>query len=51
MRIDHRSLEALHAQARRERSEAVYRLIVAPLVRFLSAKPAPKHAPLRSRLA
>ena len=49
MRIDHRSLQALHAKARRERAEAVYRLLIAPVVRFFSSKPA--SAPLRSRLA
>ena len=49
MRVDHLTLVTLHAKARRERSEAVYRLLVAPVVRFLSSKPAT--APLRSRLA
>ena len=51
MRVDFPALEVLHARARRERAEAVYRLIVAPLARFFSSKPAPRHAPLRSRLA
>ena len=51
MRIDLAQLEALHARARRERAQAVYRLLIAPLVRLFTAKPAPRPAPLRSRLA
>lgn len=53
MRIDHRTLEALHHRARRERAEAVHRLLVAPLIRFFRNRPAPapRAAPLRSRLA
>ena len=51
MRIDFAQLEALHARARRERAQAVYRLLIAPLVGFFTSKPASKHAPLRSRLA
>ena len=51
MRIDYPDLEVLHARARRERAEMVWRLLIAPVVRFFSSKPAPKHAPLRSRLA
>jgi hypothetical protein len=34
MRIDYPHLETLHAQARRERAEAVYRLILLPLKRL-----------------
>jgi hypothetical protein len=53
MRIDYPDLEALHAQARRQRAEAVYRLLIAPVVRLLKKRPAPvaHTAPLRSRLA
>lgn len=51
MRIDYPELDVLYARARRERAQAVYRLLIAPLVRFFTSKPAPKHAPLRSRLA
>jgi hypothetical protein len=42
MRFDYPDLEVLVARARRERSEAVYQLIVAPLARLiakLSARP------------
>ena len=49
MRIDHRTLEALHQQARRERAQAVHRLLVAPVIRFFQKRPA--SVPLRSRLA
>lgn len=53
MRIDYPSLEIMHAQARRERAEMIYRLLIAPVVRLLKKRPAPAvhAAPLRSRLA
>ncbi|HSU62404.1 MAG TPA: hypothetical protein VLJ12_00850 [Burkholderiales bacterium] len=37
MRLDFPELEALNAKAQRERAEAVYALIVAPLARLLTA--------------
>lgn len=37
---DPKLLQALVQQARRERSEAVYQLVVAPLLRLFRAKPA-----------
>jgi hypothetical protein len=49
MRIDPSTLEALHQQARRERAQAIYRLFVAPVIRFFQKRPA--SMPLRSRLA
>jgi hypothetical protein len=49
MRIVYPSLEILHARARRERAQAVHRLLVAPVLRFFSSKPSA--VPLRSRLA
>jgi hypothetical protein len=39
MRIDHPELEVLHARARRERAEAVYTLLIAPLVRLFTRRP------------
>ena len=52
MRIDFAYIEALQANARRERAEAVYELLILPVIRFFSRPaPAPKVAPLRSRLA
>jgi hypothetical protein len=39
MRIDYPELEHLHAQARRERAQAVYRYIVQPVIRFFSHAP------------
>jgi hypothetical protein len=42
MRFDYPDLEVLVARARRERSEAIYQLLVAPLARLiakLSARP------------
>ena len=57
MRIDHPTLDALHARARRERAQAVSQMLVVPLIRFVQrifqARPAParRTAPLRSRLA
>jgi hypothetical protein len=49
MRIDYSTLEALHQQARRERAQAIYRLLVAPVARLFHKRPT--FAPLRSRLA
>jgi len=53
MRIDYPSLEVLHARARRERAEMVYRLLIAPVIRFFhkSEKPAVRAVPLHGRLA
>jgi hypothetical protein len=50
MRIDYPALEVLNARARRERAEAVHRLLVAPVIRFLTKPSAPKPA-LRARHA
>ncbi len=36
MRLDFPELEALNAKVRRERAEAVYALIIAPLARLLA---------------
>jgi len=36
MRIDYPSLEVLHAKARRERAQAIYELLIAPVVRFFA---------------
>ena len=35
MRYDFAYIEALQAKARRERSEAIYEMLIAPLVRLL----------------
>jgi hypothetical protein len=53
MRVDHHTLEVLHAQARRERAQAVYRLLIAPVLRLFTKPAAPRHhqPALRSRLA
>lgn len=50
MRIDHVYLELAMARARRERAEAVYRLLVAPVVALFRRRSSIA-APLRSRLA
>jgi hypothetical protein len=42
MRIEYPDLEVLNARARRERAEAVYRLLVQPVMRFFSRK-MPEH--------
>ena len=40
MRYDFAYIEALHAKARRARSEAIYEMLIAPLVGlFVRAKP------------
>jgi hypothetical protein len=39
MRIDYPELEVITARARRERAEAVYTLLVAPVVRLFSRRP------------
>jgi len=44
MRYDFSYVEALHSRARRERSEAVYRLIIAPFVALLTRQSAPRKA-------
>ena len=36
MRYDFSYIEALHAKARRERSEAIYEMLIAPLVGLLT---------------
>jgi hypothetical protein len=38
MRIDFAQLQALQARARRERSEAMYRMLVAPLIALLKPR-------------
>jgi hypothetical protein len=42
MRIDFPELEQMHAKARRERAEAVYRLIIVPIQRFFTRRHAPR---------
>jgi hypothetical protein len=44
MRIDYPELEVLTARARRERAEAVYTLLIAPVVRLFTrgARSAPR---------
>ena len=37
MRYDFSYIEALHAKARRERSEAIYEMLIAPLVGLFTA--------------
>ena len=53
MRVDRMDLEMLHLRARRERAEAMYSLLIAPVIRFFTHKrsAAPRHASLRSRIA
>ena len=53
MRIDHAPLDVMYAQARRERAEAIYRILVVPVVRFFQKrdKPATRTVPLHGRLA
>jgi hypothetical protein len=53
MRIDSPSVEIVHAQARRDRADMIYRLLIAPVIRFFlrRGQSAPRTAPLRSRLA
>jgi len=53
MRIDHPPFEVLYARARRERAEAVYRILILPVVRFFQKReqPAPRTVPLHGRLA
>lgn len=47
MRYDFSYVQALQAKARRERSEAVYEMLIAPLVRLLTPKAQKRvaHAP------
>lgn len=49
MRIDYVALEVRYAKARRARAEAVYQLLIAPIVRLF--KPSAARPVLRSRLA
>jgi len=45
MRYDFAYLQALQAKARRERSEAIYEMLIAPLVGlFIRAKTQKRHA-------
>jgi hypothetical protein len=39
MRIDYSNLEQLNAQARRERAQAIYELIIVPIAKFFSHAP------------
>ena len=39
MRIDYVERQAMYARAHRERAEAVYRFLIAPVVRFFSRRP------------
>ena len=45
LRRDPKLLQALVQQARRERSEAVYQLVIAPVLRLFRAKPARRATP------
>ena len=38
MRFDYPGLETLNARARKERAEAIYRLIIVPIARLLAAR-------------
>jgi hypothetical protein len=53
MRVDHLSLEVVHARARRQRAEMVWQLLIAPVLRVFQKhdKPATRTIPLRGRLA
>jgi hypothetical protein len=51
MRIDYPDLERLHARARRERAEMVWRLLIAPVIRFFQREPKRPAMALRSRAA
>ena len=44
MRYDYTYIEAVQAKARRERAEAVYRLIIGPIVALFSGPKAEKRA-------
>jgi hypothetical protein len=44
MRYDYSYIQAVQSKARRERSEAVYRLIIAPIVALFSARKAEKRS-------
>jgi len=53
MRVDRTDIGLLHLRARRQRAEAVYTILIAPVIRFFTDKRSagPRHAPLRSRIA
>ena len=55
MRIDFPELEAINARARRERAEAVYRLIILPIKAFFTrrhaARPQREIRYIRGRVA
>jgi hypothetical protein len=42
MRYDFTYVQALQAKARRERSEAIYEMLIAPLIALFTRKPAKK---------
>ena len=44
--IDRSTLPALHSAARRERAQAIYRLLIAPLIALFKGHPA-RRRPLR----
>ena len=46
MRYDFATIEALHTRARRERAEAVYRLILAPILALFRRPKSVKWDPL-----
>jgi len=45
MRIDFAYMQALQTKARRERSEAIYRILIAPLIALLKRPATPKPTP------
>ncbi len=51
MKYDYSVIEALQARARRERAQAVHRLLVTPVVRLLKHAVAPQCAPEHPRRA
>ncbi|HUQ75179.1 MAG TPA: hypothetical protein VM183_10665 [Burkholderiales bacterium] len=48
MRIDHSNLEQLNAQARRERAQAIYELIIVPIMKFFAHAPRTHRTPART---
>jgi len=47
MKIDYSIIPALQAAARRERAQAIHRLIIAPFIALLAAKPVRRTRMLR----
>ena len=43
MRLDFPELEALNARARRERAEAIYTFVIAPIAKLFAPKSAHRH--------